>query len=222
MLYAAALARFLNLPRSLGPVTDMVFREGPPAWGKIKRRLRALHKTGTVFNAAYMVRGNDGSDKIESVVEHNVRPLVKSPPAVDPSSMERTHAALEARYGFGSFMAGQVVADLRWAIRGRWADRGAWAPVGPGSARGLGRLYHGDDWATAASHYVSDPASFLDGLASVMTLGRARLPASVTDRLEAMDYQNCLCEFDKYERARRGEGRPKQLYRPGEGRTLWG
>lgn len=31
-------------------------------------------------------------------------------------------------------------------------------------------------------------------------------------RLSAQDLQNCLCEFDKYERVRLGEGRPKQLY----------
>ena len=30
----------------------------------------------------------------------------------------------------------------------------------------------------------------------------------------AQDIQNCLCEWDKYERARLGEGRPKQLFRP--------
>jgi hypothetical protein len=30
--------------------------------------------------------------------------------------------------------------------------------------------------------------------------------------LHAQDLQNCLCEFDKYERVRLGEGRPKQRY----------
>ena len=30
--------------------------------------------------------------------------------------------------------------------------------------------------------------------------------------LHAQDLQNCLCEFDKYERVRLGEGRPKSTY----------
>ena len=30
--------------------------------------------------------------------------------------------------------------------------------------------------------------------------------------MEMMDFQNCHCEFDKYERTLHSEGRPKQLY----------
>jgi hypothetical protein len=36
---------------------------------------------------------------------------------------------------------------------------------------------------------------------------KARMP-----QLHAQDLQNCLCEFDKYERVRLGEGRPKAKY----------
>ena len=32
--------------------------------------------------------------------------------------------------------------------------------------------------------------------------------------LTAHDVQFCLCEFDKYERVRLGEGRPRALYKP--------
>lgn len=34
--------------------------------------------------------------------------------------------------------------------------------------------------------------------------------------LDAQDLQNCLCEFDKYERVRMGQGRPRSRY-PGRG-----
>jgi hypothetical protein len=30
--------------------------------------------------------------------------------------------------------------------------------------------------------------------------------------LHAQDVQNCLCEFDKYERVRLGEGKPRSTY----------
>jgi hypothetical protein len=30
--------------------------------------------------------------------------------------------------------------------------------------------------------------------------------------IHAQDLQNCLCEFDKYERVRLGEGRPRSNY----------
>lgn len=38
------------------------------------------------------------------------------------------------------------------------------------------------------------------------------IPKSIWSRLEAIDYQNCLCEFDKYTRVLTGEGKPKQRY----------
>jgi hypothetical protein len=37
------------------------------------------------------------------------------------------------------------------------------------------------------------------------------LPRSMPP-LHAQDLQNCLCEFDKYERVRLGEGRPRSNY----------
>ena len=39
---------------------------------------------------------------------------------------------------------------------------------------------------------------------------KAKMPA-----LHAQDLQNCLCEFDKYERTRLGEGRPRSRYQGG-------
>ena len=45
-----------------------------------------------------------------------------------------------------------------------------------------------------------------------MSTIKYKLPDSITSRLEAMDYQNILCEFAKYEKTLWGEGRPKQSY----------
>ncbi len=33
-------------------------------------------------------------------------------------------------------------------------------------------------------------------------------------RLELRDIEHSLCEFDKYERVRLGEGRPRSMYKP--------
>lgn len=201
----AALARFLNLPESLEIVRPLVH----PSWdaGKIRDVLRRRKAKGlTVFNAAYMVRGNDGVDKIGSVVNRNVGPLVKDPPVVCTESMEKTWAALVPLYGFGSFMAGQVTADLRLVLPGAWADRLTWAPEGPGSRRGLNRFFGRDPRAPFAK------GQFSEELRSVMDYLDRELPESITGRLEAMDFQSCLCEADKFERALWGQGRPKRTY----------
>lgn len=206
MLLAIALARFVNKPETLEKIGF------PEKWdaARIMRIMRKLKAKGeTIFNAAYMVRGNDGQDKTESVVKFYVGGLRKKPPVIDPTSMERTWERIECRYGFGSFMAGQVVADARWAITGKWADRMTWAPLGPGSCRGLNRLYG------FAAKVTQKEEEFKGMLSDTIETLRESLPQEISGRLEAHDYQNCLCEFSKFEKALWGEGRPKQLYRGG-------
>jgi hypothetical protein len=207
MLYACALARFINKPESLGRITKLVFNESPtPGFQPIKSVLRKIKESGaTVFNGAYMVRGNDGIDKIECVVDHYVKPLKSIIKHIDTDSMEYTHGVIQSSYGMGSFMAGQVVADLRWAIAGRWADRNDWAPIGPGSNRGMARLYQ------ESFYPMYSQQEFLGRLEWLIEELQNRIPFS--DRLEAHDYQNCLCEFDKYERTLFDGRKPKQLFR---------
>lgn len=115
--------------------------------------------------------------------------------------------------GWGPFMAQQVVADLRWTRYLRKAhDVGNWTAVGPGSARGLNRL-HGRPVAAAVRQEQG-----LEEMREVRQLFLEEVPlAPWLDVPELSDIQNCLCEFDKYERVRLGEGRPRSLYIPGRG-----
>lgn len=208
MLLAAALARFVNKPDSLKAITHIVF-EGRWLPDHIVSTLRRLRDGGnTVFNGAYMVRGNDGMDKIDCVVNYYVAPLVNYIDKVDPQSMEKTHAAILPSFGMGSFMVGQIVADLRWAVTGRWGDRKLWAPIGPGSKRGMNRLQERDLKAEISQ------TAFVFNLQRLIEKAVEALPESIVERMEAQDWQNTLCEFDKYERALQGEGKPKQLYKP--------
>lgn len=212
MLYAVALARFFNLPSSLELITELVFRSQPPDWTAIKQVLRERKAAGyTVFNGAYMVRGNGGPDKIGLVVDSYVKPLANVCWASD--SMQNTHKAINASFGMGSFMAGQVVADLRHAMSGPWSDRNDWAPAGPGSMRGMNRQLGYPPFILSKS---IKPEQFLANLTTMKNMLVSALPQEITRRLEMHDYQNCLCELDKYERALWDEGRPKQLYRGGK------
>jgi hypothetical protein len=213
MLPAVALARFVNLPTSLKVLTHIVFDTSPqPIWrpNEIVNNLRRLRDGGnTIFNGAYMVRGNDGMDKIDCVVNYYVKAIRELENPVDRSSMQNTHTKLLEAFGMGSFMAGQIVADLRWAMKGRWGDRRIWAPIGPGSKRGMNRLYErglGDTLTQTA---------FETNLAILIQRANDRLPTAITERMEAQDWQSTLCEYDKYIRALQGEGKPKQLYKRG-------
>jgi hypothetical protein len=53
---------------------------------------------------------------------------------------------------------------------------------------------------------------FLAKLSELVKKLRAQLPSTISQRLEFIDWQNCLCEYDKYDRVLLGQGRPKQLY----------
>jgi len=201
ILRAVALARFLNRIETLEHIGF------PKTWrpDAVKIKLRAYRDAGNkVFNGAYMVRGNNGVDKIESVVDFNVTPIKDV--ELDLDSMERSHRSLQASYGLGSFMAGQIVADLRWAMNQGWDDKDHWAPIGPGSMKGMNCIQERDPKAPLRQE------RFLEELQDVMEQCRRALPESITSRMEAMDYQNCCCEFSKYTRTLEGSGRPKQLY----------
>ena len=201
MLLACALARFINKPESLAIIGF------PKNWSPstIKHKLRKHRDAGnTVFNGAYMVRGNEGEDKIECVVDYYVTPLKKV--KVSTRFMKDAWETVSDCFGFGSFMAGQVVADLRWATEGAWVDRLYWAPMGPGSARGMNRI-HGRDL-----EFPLKQEQFLDELLGLTDKAQQELPESLTNRLEMIDWQNCLCEFDKMERTLWEGRRPKARY----------
>jgi len=209
MLWACALARFINLPSSLELITPMVFTKtkAKPYWERIKLTLRNHRDKGnTIFNGAYMVRGNDGFDKIESVVDHNVKTIEAS---INRDSMEETWNKVVLCYGIGSFMAGQIVADLRYGLRGGWKDRYRWAAMGPGSQRGMNRLL-GFELNSSMKQF-----QFEGYLKATIDHLREHLPDEIFLRLEAIDFQNTLCEFDKYQRTLHDNRRPKSLY-PGK------
>jgi len=203
MLVACTLARHFNQPKALLAIGF------PEIWRpeRIKQIMRGMKANGErIFNGAYMVRGIGTADKTEMVVDRVCQPLVDNPPLLDHNSTQGCVEALLSYWGFSWFMAGQVVADLRWAAVGSWKDRRQWASVGPGSRRGMNRLLGRPPKKPMGQD------EFLEHLRWVRKTCEQLLDGSITRRLEAIDYQNCLCEYDKYSRVLLGEGRPKQLY----------
>ena len=207
MLYAVLTARFFNHPVALNDITHLVFSDkGWPSdeMSVLLRKRKA--KNQTIFNNAYMVRGNDGTDKVDTVFNYTIAPMVKNPPELDTQSMFKSWNALIPRYGMASFMSGQVVADLRWAMSGDWTDRDDWAPAGPGSSRGICRLYR-----RPKSKMIGQTV-FLKRLRYLRSVAQPLINEQLRNRMQMMDWQNSLCEFDKYMRLVTSIGRPKQRY----------
>lgn len=103
-------------------------------------------------------------------------------------------------------MVGQIVADIKYAgVLKDAPDWMTWTVSGPGSRRGLNRVMGfdlGKGW---------NDRNFRAAMLILRERVNDTLP-SWMEPLHAQDLQNCLCEFDKYERVRLGQGRPRSLY----------
>lgn len=117
---------------------------------------------------------------------------------------------LQRIHGISSFMAGQVVADLKntpghplWASD----DHAFFVVPGPGSLRGLSWVMYGS--ATRPTHIRSEKAWFNEAFPIVRDWVWRN---TSVQNLDAQDIQNCLCEFDKYMRVSTGAGASKRSY----------
>jgi len=129
------------------------------------------------------------------------------------TTLERTWEIFQEYDGWGPFMAFQVIVDLAHTRYLRDApDRSSWAALGPGSRRGLNRLY-GRPVTTGLTQ-----AQGLEEMREVQAAVNAPgVLAPWVEKIALSDIQNCLCETDKYLRVRNGEGRPRALYKPWSG-----
>lgn len=125
----------------------------------------------------------------------------------------------------GKFHSYEIATDLRrTALLESASDADAWASVGPGARRGLnrirGRKRERDGRGAWGSPISEEQALFemrelleksRDQRHWPMDVVTTGLPGRLADwpRWEMREVEHTLCEFDKYERVRLGEGKPK-------------
>lgn len=205
--FMMVVARLLNQPESLEAVRNTVGVTWRPE--KFRAILHARRDAGLRnFNAAYIVSTNGASmDKVDYLVMNVLGPLWAARRKLRPAvgeALASYHDRLMRYDGLGTFMAAQVVADMKYVEPlASASDWWTWAAKGPGSRRGLNRVYGREVDAVWGPEW-------LEWLQTLHAAVAKKLP---NIRLHAQDLQNCLCEFDKYERARLGEGTPKQIYK---------
>lgn len=209
--FAMVVARFVNWPDTLA---DLGYEWVVPWTPERFLRVMAERKTAKkkVYTGAYMVRADrEHSDKAayqEAVV---FTPMWEARERLRPKpgdTLNSYHMLLGQFHGLGSFMAAQVVADLKYDdclyLAKDWIY---FAASGPGSRRGLNRVlgrpidspWTEEDWRGWLTRLFNQVATEVSAL----------LPGVL---FHCQDLQNCLCEFDKYERVRLGEGKPRSRY----------
>lgn len=210
--FTAIVARLLNQPESLEAVKDYILPYKPQQFVEtLQARARAGKKN---FNAAYIVSTNGLSmDKVEYVAYNVLNVVWEDRERMRPKhedTLDVYHRMLMSFDGLGSFIAAQVIGDLKYLKRSPLAkssDWATWAASGPGSRRGLNR------WRGYVPENAYKESEWRMDFEGVLEAVNEQLPRHGLEPLTGQDLQNCLCEWDKYERARLGEGTPKQLYK---------
>lgn len=167
-----------------------------------------------VFTGAYVITNGGRSEPKEDVVVDYLSGLAENADDLVYDlglncSWQRTINSMKKLDGFGGtgFMAKEILQDYLMMYSGEVLDRYSYTPVGPGAQRGYLRLYPSTKRRTA-TEWSGLVRKLWEELVGTWE------NEDFTRRLSAHDVQFNLCEFDKYERTRLGEGRPRSNYTP--------
>lgn len=221
-LMFSAWCRWCNWPPTIKAVMDLGFYPKRQIdWVGLGKYVDS--QQGKVWTGAYMVRASEvpgqrkGKWISETVVGERFGAFV--PELEDRLTALDTYRdiweVIKGIDGYGSFMAGQIAGDLTYtSLLDDAPDLNTFAPLGPGSIRGFNRVMG----VTPLTERPSEEL-WLEKLAEWRRMIVYKLTSELDspadyEKITALDVQNCLCETDKYLRAKNGEGRPRAAYVP--------
>jgi hypothetical protein len=162
-----------------------------------------------VFTRAYVITNGGISAPKENVVAQYLGGLYRQSNqvvnAISTTGLwERGYQEMSCLPGFGGsgFMAKEVLQDFLLAYPGvAHNDADCWTPMGPGGRRGINRVMG------RPIQFGQPEREFIRECVTLWKVLKETFPG-----LTAHDVQFNLCEFDKYERTRLGQGKPKNKY----------
>ena len=170
------------------------------------------------FTGAYIIT-NQGlkAPKSEVVVDHFLSPIWENKEtlakiAEQTQSLESLHKALATYRGWGGggFMSYEVVTDLNYTpVLASAIDKHKWANAGPGAKRGLNRIMDRPLTKSMTQTQANDEMQKL--LSTAVFYIEDHVPM---DQVDMRTIEHSLCEWDKYERVRLGQGKPRSKYNP--------
>lgn len=125
-------------------------------------------------------------------------------------TLQDCYSSLRKLPAVGSFLAAQIVADLKYTSLRGTPDWHSFCASGMGSKRGMNRIL-----GLPPSNALSEK-NFLYYMAVLEGKLQPRLARAGLPEMHYQDIQNCLCEFDKYERLRNGESRVRNRFNGAE------
>ena len=174
--------------------------------------LRLRWKQGKkVFTSCHMYPGESCRNKVETYIDACETAWEQTPKiliALNKNTMESVFNEILLIKWIGPFLAYEITCDIRFTklFNKTPLDVLTWTNIGGGAKRGLKRL--------------GLSCSILS-MRSLLKISEIHLDKHVINHLldngvyppfELREVEHSLCEFDKYERIRTGQGRPRQKY----------
>ena len=216
------ISRQINWP----PTLDELITAGKKTWPsdnesfepqRMAELLDRRQKRGDkIFTSAYLISGSGIKDhptwsKGKWVAMGVIRPLWQTRTEFQrvirfEPSLQRVHAMLKEHPGWGDFLSYQAVVDMRFTpLLEKAPDVFTWACAGPGTRRGLNRLYG------RPLHQRVSYEQVLKELRYLYAEVQKRVPNIPMD---LSDLLSCLCETDKYLRMQNDEGKMRSKFVP--------
>lgn len=216
VILATVIFRWFNLPE-----TGLILKESRllTNWDS-EHALKILgaerDRGKKIFTGAFMINSPPGIRKLEAICER-IDNVWADKSALIPkleacTTLEEAHKALTQYPGLGGFMAYEVITDLRWTyLLENATDILTWCNPGPGCIRGILRIQGKEDMLPEGNAQSPPlPKDWREVMASLLEESKTVL--TEYPALEMREIEHSLCEWDKYERARRGDGRCKRRY----------
>ena len=190
-----------------------------------KKAIEEITKQPKWVTGAYIVKTPNGMDKVTGVAEcvshmwkdrNYLMDVLLEDVEKEKASLEKTWHMLRDYPYMGPFMAYEVVTDLRHTcLLDKAKDIMSWANAGPGAMRGLNRLTGRDlDFARRSHDWNKEMCDLYEAVITRIEYGRASIRGP--HEYEMREIEGGLCEFDKYSRILKGEGRTRSVYKPND------
>jgi hypothetical protein len=208
---AMVMARMINWPETLAKIGYPKFSAELTLSGLQSQKTIMKGIEGKKWTSAYTISTcGRRMGKEDYVFDHVLRQVAEEPWKIRfedavPGTLSQAHQMLMEVDGLGSFLAAQVVADLKNTPGHPLAgapDWWTWSAHGPGSLRGLA-VYYGRP--VTPSNYQQAISQAYKEVVPLINVGP----------LHMQDFQNCLCEFSKFMRVKEGDGRVRNTYTAG-------
>lgn len=193
--------------------------------GEAKKLILEAYPNGPFVTGAYIINTPIGKNKLDGVlwcIDTALSTVVPEVLELKNKSLESVWLVLKKAPHLGDFMAYEVVTDMRFTpMLNKARDIFFWANPGPGALRGMSRII-GQDVNTFKKGSQSHKKIVIGLMHKILKIANGRLTlenyeGSLWDYKrdgiwEMREVEHTLCEFDKYERIRLGQGKMKQKY----------